>query len=248
MVKRKISEQKQSTTTSSVLPRIQINDRIAIFGGTGSGKSILAQVLFRSLPKDWWGIIIDTSDSVIEPSALTFYDPADIPWGKAYKMRFVPEIGPNLEDDINTLYYNIMDHGACWVWLDEANEITTAHHTAFGLRKALLQGRKAFVGHASCTPRPADITKSIVSQAQYLITFSLVDFDDRVRVARYMGMTPDEFDMELNALGSYEYLFYDIAYRTLYKVPALPRELVDGILNPPPADEVKIESPEAAVV
>ncbi len=249
-MKRKISAQKQSTQNSlgSVLPQIQINDRVAIFGGTGSGKSILAQVMFRSLPKEWWGIIIDTTDSVLEPSALTFFDPDNIPWGEAWKMRFVPDISVDLEDQINRLYDNIFNHGACWVWLDEANEVSTAHHTAIGLRRVLLQGRKAFIGHASCTPRPADITKSIVSQAQYLITFALVDFDDKVRAARYMGMTPDEFDQEMYSLGEYEYLLFDIAHRTLYAVPPIPKIIVDDILNPPPAEEVEIEKPESGAL
>lgn len=236
--------QETSTETSSPqLPSISLNDRVAIFGGTGSGKSILAQIMFRSLPTKWWKLIIDITDSIIEPSALTFYDPMEIPWDKAYNLRFVPDIDVDLEEQINALYINIFYHGVCWVWLDEANEVTTAHHTAFGLRKVLLQGRKAYVGHLSCTPRPADISKSIVTQSQYLITFALVDYDDRIRVARYIGMTADEFDSEISKLGEHEYLMYDVAYRNLYRVPAVPPELVESILNPP-AEPPELVKPE----
>lgn len=232
-----------STDSLQVLPEIRLNDRVAVFGGTGTGKSILAQVMFRSLPVKWWKVIIDITDSIIEPTALTFYDPNEIPWDKAYNLRFVPDIDIDLEEQINALYLNIFYHGVCWVWLDEANEVTTAHHTAFGLRKVLLQGRKAYVGHLSCTPRPADISKSIVTQAQYLITFALVDFDDRIRVARYIGMTADEFDEHIRGLGEHEYLFYDVAYRSLYQVPAVPDEIVMKILTPPskPPELVKPE-------
>ena len=234
---------KMDDPISPELPQIRLNDRVAIFGGTGSGKSILAQVMFRSLPIQWWKVIIDITDSIIEPTALTFYDPNEIPWDKAYNLRFVPDINLDLEEQIDVLYLNIFYHGACWVWLDEANEITTAHHTAWGLRKVLLQGRKAYVGHLSCTPRPADISKSIVTQAQYLITFALVDYDDRIRVARYIGMTADEFDLEISQLGEFEYLMYDVAYRNLYRVPAIPPEIVDKILTPPkePPELVKPE-------
>lgn len=238
------NERESYTSGSSALPEIRLNDRIAIFGGTGTGKSILAQVLFRSLPQKWWKIIIDITDSIIEPSALTFYDPAKIPWEQAWNMRFVPDIDYDLEEQINELYYNIFYHGACWVWLDEANEVTTAHRTAAGLRKVLLQGRKAYVGHLSCTPRPADISKSIVTQAQYLITFALVDFDDRIRVARYIGMTPDEFDDAIGRLGEHEYLFYDVAFRSLYQVPAIPTETVKLLMNPPAPEKVVIQKPE----
>lgn len=225
------------------LPTIKLNDRIAIFGGTGSGKSILAQVLFRSMPVNWHKIIIDVTDSIIEPRALTFYDPDKVPWKDAYNLRFVPDINANLEDQINRLYISIFYHGACWIWMDEINEVSTAHKTPYGMRKVLLQGRKAYVGHASCTPRPADISKSIVAQAQYLITFMLVDFDDRTRMARYMGMTNDEFDAALNQLGDYEYLFYDVAQRNLYRVPAVPAEVVEKIFTPP-AKPPEIAKPE----
>jgi hypothetical protein len=226
-------ESDTETVSDQMLPQIRLNDRVAVFGGTGTGKSILAQIMFRSLPVKWWKLIIDVTDSIMEPGALTFYDAAAIPWDKAYNLRFVPDIDVDLEDQINALYLEIYAHGVCWVWLDEANEVTTAHHTAFGLRKVLLQGRKAYVGHLSCTPRPADISKSIVTQSQYLITFALVDFDDRIRVARYIGMTPDEFDAEISKLDEHEYLFYDVAFRSLYRVPAVPTELVVEILTPP---------------
>jgi DNA helicase HerA-like ATPase len=247
MAKLSTLEQEESTN-ESLLPEIRLEDRIAIFGGTGSGKSILAQVLFRSLPQMWHKIIIDITDSIIEPTALTFYDPENIPWDKAWNLRYVPDINVDLEPQVNALYISAFYHGACWIWLDEANEVTSAHHTAFGLRKVLLQGRKAYVGHASVTPRPADISKSIVTQAQYIITFTLVDFDDRIRVARYIGMTTDEFDQAIGSLGEYEYLFYDVAYRNLYRVPAVPVEIVDAILNSPEQKEVEIAHPETPLV
>ncbi len=250
MPNQKISEQETSTNDSSlILPEIRLEDRIAVFGGTGTGKSILTQVLYRSLPKQWHKVIVDITDSIIEPSALTFYDAADIPWDKAWNLRFVPDIDVDLEEQISELYLGIFMHGACWVWLDEANEVSTAHRTAWGLRKVLLQGRKAFIGHASCTPRPADISKSIITQAQYIITFTLVDFDDRQRVARYFGMTSDELDSYFESLGEHEYLFYDVAYRNLYRVPAVPPEVVDRILSPTKAElEAKIEHPETSLV
>lgn len=226
-----------------LLPEIRLNDRVAIFGGTGTGKSVLAHAMLRSIPNPWWKLIIDVTDSINEPSALTFYDPFNIPWDDVsegddatYTMRFVPNIDINLYEQISTLYLNIYYHGVCWVWLDEANEVSTAHKTAFGLRKVLLQGRKAWVGHVACTPRPADISKSIVTQSQYLIVFPLVDFDDRQRMARYIGMTPDEFDDQISQLDDFEYLFYDVSMRTLYQVPPVPMDIV-RILETPVSEE-----------
>src|SRR5574337_209725 len=154
----------------TLLPEIGLNDRVAIFGGTGTGKSVLAHSLFNSIPPGWWKIIIDVTDSIMAPEALTFYDPTNIPWDKvalekddkpigSWAMRFVPDINSSLNDQISELFLQMYAHGVCWFWLDEANEISTAHNTAFGLRKVLLQGRKAYIGGSSCTPRPKDISK-----------------------------------------------------------------------------------------
>jgi hypothetical protein len=236
--------QPEQSTGNLQLPEIRLEDRIAIFGGTGTGKSILAQVLFKSLPVKWHKLIVDVTDSIIEPTALTFYDPDNIPWEDAWNLRYVPDISADLEEQINLLYLNIFYHGGCWTWLDEANEVTSAHKTVFGLRKVLLQGRKAYCGHVSCTPRPADISKSIVTQSQYLITFPLVDFDDRIRMARYLGMETPEFDEAIGDLDEYQYLFYDVANRDLYRVPAVPADVVDRIFNPPNPTKVKIPKPD----
>lgn len=216
----------------SGLPQIALNDRVAVFGGTGTGKSVFAHVLYSTIPEGWWKLIVDITDSVNDPTALTFFDPLEIPWDKSFSLRFVPDITADMDLQISELFLSIYAHGICFVWLDEANEVSDAHKTAFGLRKVYLQGRKAYVGVVSCTPRPKDISKSIITQAQYLVIFPLVDYDDRSTIAKNIGMTPAEFDDMVADLGDYEYLFYDVRNRDLWRMPPLPYELVDRLENP----------------
>lgn len=214
------------------LPELQLNDRIAIFGRTGTGKSVLAHFLFRTIPvrlptksnqNAFWRIAIDITDSIVD-DALTFADPNDIPWGESPSLRFLPTDISTLTQDVDTLYTNVFFHGNCWVWLDEANEVSSAHSTIPGLRKVLLQGRKEQVGQCSVTPRPVDINKSIVTQSEHLFLFPLTDIDDRNRVSKNIGMDPEEFDTVMGSLPPYGYLWFDVRSGTVFSMPPLPLE------------------------
>lgn len=218
---------------AAILPQIRINDRIAIFGMTGTGKSVLAHHLFASIPnklpteKDptgFWRICIDVTDSVIDDS-LAFTDPLNIPWEEGSSLRFVPDVN-TLEASIDSLYVSIFSHGSCWVWLDEANEVSSAHKTIFGLRRILLQGRKFQIGHCAVTPRPVDITKSIITQSEHQFIFTLVDSDDRNRIAKNIGLTLDEFDLVMARLPKFAYLWFSIRDQTLFEMPPLPNDVV----------------------
>lgn len=211
------------------LPEIQLNDRIAIFGRTGTGKSVLAHFLFRTLPvrlptdsnpKAFWRIAIDITDSIVDDS-LTFSDPNDIPWGESASLRFLPTDIRSLTQDVDDLYTNAFFHGSCWLWLDEANEVSSAHATIPGLRKVLLQGRKEQVGNCAVTPRPVDINKSIITQSEHLFLFPLTDVDDRNRVAKSIGMDPDTFDQVMGSLPPFGYLWFDVRSGTVFSMPPL---------------------------
>jgi hypothetical protein len=217
-------------------PSARFNDRIFICGTTDSGKSVLAHLLYSSIVPPFWKIIIDITDSINEPYALTFYDPTNIPWDKSYSLRFVPDI-QYMDEQISALFIGIYEHGVCWYWLDEANEVSTAHSTIFGLRKVLLQGRKAYVGGAACTPRPRDITKSLITQSQFIAIFALIDSDDRNTIAKNIGLMPLEFDAMMADLPQWGFLYYDVRTRTLRTVDPIPADIVDRLENPPEPKE-----------
>lgn len=216
----------------ATLPEIQLNDRIAVFGRTGTGKSILAHYMFKSIPvrlptesnpKAFWRICVDVTDSVVD-DALVFFDPLNIPWDEAASLRYVPNV-ETMETDIDNLYLSAFFHGSVWLWLDEANEVSTAHRTIPGLRRVLLQGRKFQVGHCAVTPRPVDINRSIITQSEHLFIFPLTDTDDRTRIAKNIGLDSEEFEDTMAALPDFAYLWFDVRSGTLFTMPPLPLEV-----------------------
>jgi hypothetical protein len=224
------------TSVDDGLPEIRINDRMAIFGQTGTGKSILAHHFFKTIPiaypdengeGGFWRIAIDPTDSIFDDS-LTFADAENIPWNESPSLRFVPSV-ENMENEVDALYLSIMQHGYVWVWLDEANEISTSHKTVIGLRKVLLQGRKFQIGHAGVTPRPVDITKSLITQSEHIFIFPLADLDDRQRLAKNAGINILQFDEDMANLEEYGYLWYSVRDRMLFSMPPLPIEYVETL-------------------
>lgn len=214
---------------------MRLNDRLAIFGRTGTGKSILAHYFFKLLPlnktKDGiptnWRLCIDVADSVID-DALTFFDPTNIPWEQSGSLRFVPNV-ETMEADLNALYLNCMDQGSVWIWLDEANEVSTSHKTIWGMRRTLLQGRKFQVGHCAVTPRPVDISKSIITQSEHFFIFPLTDSNDRKVIAQNIGMSTDEFDETMASLDDFGYLWFSVRQGLLLEMPPLPIEIVEKL-------------------
>lgn len=208
---------------------------MAIFGMTGSGKSVLAHYMFRSVPNKlptektdgFWRLCIDVTDSIVD-DAVTFYDPVNVPWAEASSLRFVPDV-EDLENQINEVYNQVMLHGNVWVWLDEANEVSSAHRTIVGLRRVLLQGRKFQIGNCSVTPRPVDITKSITTQSEHHFIFTLIEQDDRKRVAKNVGMELEEFDAMMSELPPFGYVWFSIRDKTIFEMPPLDYEIVSKL-------------------
>ncbi len=221
------------------IPEIKRNDRIFICGAPGGGKSVLAHLFFRSVPlpqseqmakvEPQWRLVVDVADSVVDP-ALTFYDPANIPWKKSFSLRFVPEINTILPQ-IQTLFDGIRQHGSCWVWVDELNAVSTSHSTPPNLLWAALQARKFGVGFCSTTPRPRGVNPAFYGASQHLFAFLMTDPNDILHVASSFGVTPIEMRELLYALPPYAYVWYDVIARTRYVMPPLEPELVALLEN-----------------
>lgn len=218
------------------MDEIQPNDRIAVFGQTGSGKSMLSHWLFWQIPQSirlvtgevvpFWRLIIDVANSIDDPGSLLFYDPANIPWDQAYSLQFIPD-GDNPEGSIDALYRSVFAHGYCMIWLDEANEVSSANKTIGGLRKTLLQGRKLGIGNMAVSPRPKDISRYIIDQAQHLMMFYQSDPSDIRDFAARIGVTPVEMQAAFNDLSPFEYYWYNVRIRLLLRMPPLSDEIVE---------------------
>lgn len=200
---------------------------------------MLAHLLSRTIPiprtedeakeDPQWILIVDVTDSIDEPYAITFNDPTKIPWKQGFRLRFVPE-PTAIKESVELLLQSVRAHGMCWVWIDEVNAVSTSHNTPPTVLWLTLQARKFGVGCCNVTPRPRGIDPSFMGMAQHLFTFLLTDPDDIKHIAGPFGSTPSEMKDLLYSLDDFAYIWYDVRARTRYIMPPIPQEYIE-ILN-----------------
>ena len=211
------------------------DQRYAIIGKTGSGKSILSGYLWSIYPGQ--RILVDVNDDYeLGPAALAdeaggFCEAEQvrrIDWN-ARTVRFVP--GNQSERLFNDLYAAIWaraseGHGLC-VWLDESYGPTDAHRSPRWLKRVLTQGRKRRIMHLACMQEPVNVMPALYSQAEHVALFELAGRpDDLAALSRRFGMNERELALELGRLPKYGYLLSSLGQERPLAMPPLgPGEL-----------------------
>jgi hypothetical protein len=190
-------------------------------GSKGSGKSVLARSIFESYPYD--RLVIDpTGDATealladgVKVEHLT--EPLPITWPSSLDethpfitASFIPDMGSATAlDDMDRALGLALKHKRTAVWIDEVGQMTKANSTPPSLRRALHHGRHDQLTLIMAGPRPMDIDPLVVAQSDFVAVFALPNPNDRKRVANEIGWPPAIFDEAVQALGMYEYLWYD---------------------------------------
>jgi hypothetical protein len=206
----------------------------AAFGTKGSGKTTAGELLYRS-----WGddkICIDVSGDIKPGPGATLISslPLEFP---ARGWNNVPLDLYHLPDPGSETYFDDLDRGVGTIlypkahrvlgWLDEIGEYTTGNKTGPHLRRLLMQSRHYNASTIMTGPRPMDINRLVISQADYIFIFDLPDPDDRERLAKTMGYPPKRFIAECEDTfrrGPYWYLFWDKPRKRLFRCPPFPAE------------------------
>lgn len=206
---------------------------VTIVGKKGSGKSVLAQRFWDSYPYD--RIVIDPTGDVDprDPKAEPLTVPLPHRWpakfdGKRSTLRFVPDMGQaSYVDDMDAAVQLAFQKGRCLLWVDEVGELTNANSTPPAMRRVLHQSRHRRLSTLFCGPRPIDINKLVITQADYIGVFRLPDEDDRKRLAKVMGYPLADFEAAHNELlgdqRKHWYLWYDAATGVLEVRPPIPQ-------------------------
>lgn len=191
---------------------------VVFFGVTRSGKSQLCRAMWIAQPgprvaidvKDALGPDLPGVPTVTDPGAIVDHDTC----------RAVPP-SPDDVDWYEELYAAALAQRDYLVWLDEANEVTSPSRIPRAMRRFILQGLGRGCAHYACTPRPADIHKTIEAQAGHVFVFETTHPRDRKAISEIVGVPIGVIDDKLDALGPHEFLYWQRGSRDLVHFDAI---------------------------
>lgn len=184
------------------------SDRILAIGKTGSGKSTLAMMVgMRRKPPH---LVIDPKGSEVLarwPGIVDINDPRAWRPDEVATTRFIPPDQEDL-DAYDVLYQQAYDRRLCWILCDEALDVFPVNKRGGVRRKVLTQGRGLQIGHWANTQRPVDINKYLRSESEHFFVWTLQDPDDRVAVARGIGIDRSTLEAALARRQNPDFVHY----------------------------------------
>ena len=209
------------------------NTIVSAFGRKGPGKSTFNRRLYETWPLD--KLCVDVNGEA-EPgedaTSLRGELPAKYPpraeRNVASNLHYVAKpSSPTFRDDLDrsvALVLYPQDHPVLG-WFGEVGEFTTGNKTGPHLRTLLMQSRHYKASALFDGPRPIDVDKLVIAQADLVAIFDLPDPDDRDRVAKVIGWPPKPFATECDVTrqrGLFWFLLYQADGHRLWRCPPLP--------------------------
>lgn len=205
-----------------------IQDRVAVMGATGTGKTqrmlhLLSRAYFTEQPY----IIFnykqdDLLNSIERRRELSLSDKVPTAPG-------IYSIAPHPDDDdaVNAWLWKLWERGNTGVVFDEG--YMAPWRGSKGAFPALLtQGRSKQIPMFVGTQRPAWISRFVFTEAQFYSIFRLQHRDDKGKIQEFI---PEETDLRKVNLPEYCSLWYDVKRNSMFKLAPVPdaAEILDDI-------------------
>lgn len=183
------------------MTNISDSEHVLICGGTGSGKSVLADVYTAGMTetvikidiKDdtyarrrdgqplWRGLVENEDFEVV--SSLE-----DVKKSEFSKIIYVPPFEEQTEEVYDELARYVYTEGDMRLWIDELMLFTNSAHSYPKFLKAILvSGRSRRATVLMCTQRPMGIPAVCIANSQHFFVFSMNNDQDRKKMADVTG-------------------------------------------------------------
>lgn len=179
-------------------------ERVAVFGRTGSGKTVfMTWLLSHASIEDRPWIVIDHKDDDYL---------GDIPRIEKIKLGEIPKhpgiyhVSASFNDDdkLDEYLHRILARGNIGIFSDEGNSIPQREPRYKGLKSIFAKGRSKRVPFLYATQKPAWTNRSVLSESDFFAAFHLQHADDRETAGKFIpgGVEP--------RLDDYHARWYDV--------------------------------------
>lgn len=203
---------------------IRSNDRVAVVGKTGSGKTHLVKNLIwerfdRAIFYDWkWQHYRELNAPVVH----TIEDVEDALNDPQMANKFVYAPKRKGLDVWNRLCYLAWEETNIHLIADELKGVYQQNGWVAGItdyhENIMTRGRQRGVGMTNVSQRPKGIPLETMSEAEHLFVFKLNLRDDRTRIGEIVG---SEHQGEARNLNGYSFMYYNTEMDAPKTCPAL---------------------------
>lgn len=181
---------------------IRTDERVAIIGKTGSGKTKLAETLLAQFPNV---VILDNKGRVgIDKDTREFYLAKDhyivtteldeLPAVAKQTQHIIYRPRPELEadkrafaDEMNAFFWWIYNRENCILYIDEAASVCDSYNIPPGLNAVVKRGRELNIGCWASTQQPVNVHNTLFSEAEHFFIFRTQLQGHRDKMAGFVG-------------------------------------------------------------
>lgn len=182
--------------------RLRPDERWAIIGKSGSGKSVFARWIdYQYYASHWPIVIVDPKKRYVDaangdewatsPGETTIAKPWQIRDGvfnpDARVQLYTPTF-PALKDPVlDRLFFSLLERGGVVLHIEDMTQVANENNSPMGLAALMTDGRTAEVPLLLLAQRPVGIPRNMIDQAENFVFFRMPDIDDRTRAAKILG-------------------------------------------------------------
>lgn len=194
---------------------------VDIVGATGSGKSTVANSLYKHAPAT--AIYIDPSaEEEVQGTTIDYRDGETFDaqvLGESRRIRIIPPHGTGTEEDmemmaeLQAVLFQLggsISHqdGRFYVFIDEAHEFTPLHAEGTNpVVRMAKRGRKRNIRLFLVSQSPADMSKKAVKQMNYHMVFALNDYS--IDYLKRYGMPADAVKRATGHKDEHKFVIWD---------------------------------------
>lgn len=215
------------------------DERTAVIGKTGSGKSVWVKYMLSHWLKAGWPVlIVDPKHRYVdvtrggtyaeEPAKASLEHPFNITQAGHFRedakvQIFLPSMPAKADPVLDKLLQEILERGGVVVDVEDIFGLADEHGIPTGLGMLWTQGRAAYVPMYVQGQRAYQIPKLMLGQSENIVIFRLTDTDDRKRLAQITGDPA-----VLAKLPKYHYRFFHEDMDATRRMAPLSRAEIGG--------------------